>query len=154
MSCNLSDFFWNEVVVNLFLVFCDKENDSLLLLTQLSYCYRCNTHSCPRHGGFGQWSVFTPCSVTCGRGVAIRRRECNNPVPMYGGNGCGHLGRSEERRSCMLKECGRGGVVPPCKDSDHVYCERYSSPERTRLHYCRQRWTRNNCPSMCNLCTS
>lgn len=43
------------------------------------------------------------CSVTCGKGVSILRRECNNPSPENGGTPC--EGRDVERHKCELEKC-------------------------------------------------
>ncbi|CAF1064997.1 unnamed protein product [Adineta steineri] len=43
---------------------------------------------CPVDGGWSDWSNFTACSVTCGIGVYSRVRDCDNPVPSYGGDLC------------------------------------------------------------------
>jgi hypothetical protein len=39
----------------------------------------------------GDWSEWTPagqCSTTCGPGVQTFTRQCNNPEPANGGEGC------------------------------------------------------------------
>ncbi|TNN16020.1 Thrombospondin-2 [Schistosoma japonicum] len=40
------------------------------------------------NGGWGQWSEFTECSVTCGVGKRVRRRQCDYPRPQNGGLYC------------------------------------------------------------------
>ncbi|RMX47976.1 hypothetical protein pdam_00005390 [Pocillopora damicornis] len=40
------------------------------------------------NGGLGEWSKFGLCSKSCGSGVRMRHRECNKPVPRYGGTEC------------------------------------------------------------------
>ncbi|XP_077981821.1 semaphorin-5A-like [Glandiceps talaboti] len=43
------------------------------------------------HGEWGTWGAWEECSVTCGRGVRYRRRNCDNPAPSdYGGKYCKH----------------------------------------------------------------
>ena len=44
------------------------------------------------------WSVFSPCSVSCGRGQTQRSRQCNNPEV------CPHTMQSQTR-SCNLNSC-------------------------------------------------
>ncbi|KAJ8017553.1 A disintegrin and metalloproteinase with thrombospondin motifs 12 [Holothuria leucospilota] len=38
----------------------------------------------PVTGGWSAW-MDSPCSRTCGGGVIIRQRVCNNPFPSWGG---------------------------------------------------------------------
>ncbi|XP_043967332.1 A disintegrin and metalloproteinase with thrombospondin motifs 13 [Gambusia affinis] len=40
------------------------------------------------NGSWSSWSGFSSCSRTCGGGVMLRTRECNNPRPAFGGNDC------------------------------------------------------------------
>ena len=53
-------------------------------------------------GQWGLWSQWTPCSKTCGTGVTIRNRYCNNPAPENGGKPC--VGDNQESRPCSLKD--------------------------------------------------
>merc|ERR1712115_739540 len=46
--------------------------------------FECNTNTCPVDGGWSEWEEGT-CSVTCGGGIRIDNRECNNPEPKNGG---------------------------------------------------------------------
>ncbi|XP_077396637.1 A disintegrin and metalloproteinase with thrombospondin motifs 15-like [Festucalex cinctus] len=54
-------------------------------------------------GGWGKWGSFRDCSRTCGGGVQLARRECNNPVPENGGKYC--YGLRIKYRSCNLNPC-------------------------------------------------
>lgn len=80
--------------------------------------YWCQKGSCvPRddfmklvHGGWGPWSAFTPCSLTCGGGVQESRRECNNPLPENGGKYC--VGSRKKYRSCNTHACPPGTPDP------------------------------------------
>ncbi|XP_044798653.2 hemicentin-1 isoform X3 [Bubalus bubalis] len=54
-------------------------------------------------GGFSQWSAWTPCSVTCGKGIQKRSRLCNNPSPANGGKPC--QGSDSEMQNCHQKPC-------------------------------------------------
>ncbi|XP_067615530.1 A disintegrin and metalloproteinase with thrombospondin motifs 1 isoform X3 [Eurosta solidaginis] len=58
------------------------------------------------HGGWGPWSSFTPCSLTCGGGVQESQRECNNPLPKNGGKYC--AGSRKKYRSCNTHACPPG----------------------------------------------
>ena len=61
-------------------------------------------------GGWGAWSAWGECSVTCGGGEEVRRRECDNPAPQGGGEHC--QGEKEERRECGEGECGNSIEIP------------------------------------------
>ena len=45
------------------------------------------------------------CNVSCGNGVELWQRICDNPVPKYGGHNCSELGKSTETRNCSRKPC-------------------------------------------------
>ena len=55
------------------------------------------------NGVWGNWSSFSVCSKSCGRGTQIRQRECDSPSPAYGGAVC--LGNINETRSCNTNVC-------------------------------------------------
>ena len=57
----------------------------------------------PVHGGFSDWSEFTPCSHACGSGKQSRYRFCNQPVPKFGGNNCN--GKLVDERDCNTEAC-------------------------------------------------
>ncbi|XP_065934945.1 uncharacterized protein [Magallana gigas] len=48
----------------------------------------CNLGSCPIHGGFSEWNMWSVCSVSCGGGFKTRERACTNPSPRHGGSNC------------------------------------------------------------------
>ena len=54
--------------------------------------------------GYGPWIKSTPCSVTCGNGVEIWTRKCNNLAGKYDSN-CSKLGPTEEIRICEMEAC-------------------------------------------------
>ncbi|KAG9351670.1 hypothetical protein JZ751_022921 [Albula glossodonta] len=54
-------------------------------------------------GRWGKWGVFGSCSRTCGGGVELAKRECNNPLPANGGKYC--QGVRVKYRSCNLNPC-------------------------------------------------
>ncbi|XP_017143471.2 A disintegrin and metalloproteinase with thrombospondin motifs 9 isoform X1 [Drosophila miranda] len=62
------------------------------------------------NGGWGPWTVFTPCSLTCGGGVQESHRDCNDPVPDHGGKYC--VGSRKKYRSCNTHECPLGTPDP------------------------------------------
>ncbi len=50
-------------------------------------------------GGWGSWSTWGPCTVTCGSGGTYNRtRSCNNPQPAHGGEVCS--GSTWETEDC------------------------------------------------------
>ena len=57
------------------------------------------------NGGYGNWTLSIPCNVSCGAGVEIWRRSCDNPEPKYGGRNCSGLGKSIEFRNCVKLPC-------------------------------------------------
>ena len=60
---------------------------------------------CPIHGHWSAWGVFGKCSVTCGLGVKIRLRYCDNPAPQYRGRDC--VGDAKD-----VIECDSGFACP------------------------------------------
>ena len=68
--------------------------------TRTEICY---LGSCPVHGGWSAWSSWSKCSASCLTGTRIRHRNCNNPIPQYGGNLCD--GASTQMKNCSSQEC-------------------------------------------------
>ncbi|ELU10812.1 hypothetical protein CAPTEDRAFT_115562, partial [Capitella teleta] len=66
----------------------------------------CNT-TCGTAGGWGEWSAYSDCSVTCGHGKKFRTRECNNPKPLDGGLDC--IGLATETIPCTHACTVNGG---------------------------------------------
>ncbi|CAG2242951.1 unnamed protein product [Mytilus edulis] len=65
----------------------------------------CNLGDCPVDGHWGLWSSVR-CSVTCGNGIGLRTRRCDNPAPSGGGNGC--VGCDKKKKLCSLGKCHNG----------------------------------------------
>ncbi|KAM9718974.1 properdin-like isoform 2-T2 [Menidia menidia] len=64
---------------------------------------------CPVNGGWGQWSAFSTCPVTCGVGLQVSTRQCNSPAPNHGGASCPGEGR--KTKTCLTKtHCPVDGV--------------------------------------------
>ena len=68
------------------------------------------------HGGWSGWSLWRPCSVTCGSGVETLLRNCTNPAPQHGGEGC--KGSTVRSNVCKKDHCP--GNVPNCCWSNSV----------------------------------
>lgn len=49
------------------------------------------------NGNWGPWSPYTPCPVTCGVGLQVSVRRCDNPSPKHGGQPC----PGEERQTTI-----------------------------------------------------
>ncbi|XP_074919520.1 SCO-spondin-like [Chelonoidis abingdonii] len=78
-----------------------------------SACSTCTCHNgqlncsftrCPLDGGFAPWSLWTPCSVSCGGlGHMTRARGCTNPPPANGGKDC--VGLRTDIKYCQTADC-------------------------------------------------
>ena len=57
-------------------------------------------------GGWGEWTEWAECSVTCGGGEHGRTRVCDSPAPEYGGSDCTADGSSDsETEACGVDPC-------------------------------------------------
>lgn len=63
----------------------------------------CYLGSCPVHGGWSTWSSWSSCSASCSSGTTTRYRNCNKPVPRYGGDLCD--GDSIQQQHCNSGSC-------------------------------------------------
>ncbi|XP_065944565.1 coadhesin isoform X1 [Magallana gigas] len=63
----------------------------------------CNSQQCPVNGGWSTWGQFTPCDKSCGAGIHVRLRSCDQPSPSSGGLPC--YGNSLETASCNSQQC-------------------------------------------------
>uniref|UniRef100_A0A8C5Q5I0 Adhesion G protein-coupled receptor B1 n=1 Tax=Leptobrachium leishanense TaxID=445787 RepID=A0A8C5Q5I0_9ANUR len=63
---------------------------------------QCNNSAvCPVHGSWDEWSPWSLCSSTCGRGFRERTRTCN--PPQYGGEEC--KGPEKQTKFCNIALC-------------------------------------------------
>ncbi|XP_006635755.3 adhesion G protein-coupled receptor B1 isoform X2 [Lepisosteus oculatus] len=63
---------------------------------------QCNNSAvCPVHGAWDEWSPWSLCSSTCGRGYRDRTRTCR--PPQYGGNPCD--GPEKQTKFCNIAVC-------------------------------------------------
>ncbi|XP_071810115.1 properdin-like [Asterias amurensis] len=87
----------------------------------------CPSATCPVNGGWGEWSSWSKCSSTCGtNGFKTRKRQCDNPLPTFGGYPCD--GDPIGNKSCDNDPClynpeddSQGSAVKsevPCDDED------------------------------------
>eukprot|EP00076_Gallus_gallus_P033284 XP_024998822.1 adhesion G protein-coupled receptor B2 isoform X4 [Gallus gallus] len=60
-----------------------------------------NTATCPVHGAWEEWSLWSLCSVTCGRGARTRTRRC--VAPQHGGKAC--EGPELQAKPCSIATC-------------------------------------------------
>ncbi|XP_053126037.1 A disintegrin and metalloproteinase with thrombospondin motifs 15 [Hemicordylus capensis] len=72
-------------------------------------------------GNWGKWAPYGQCSRTCGGGVQLAKRECNNPAPANEGKYC--EGVRVKYRSCSLDPCS--GSVPG-KSFREEQCEAFN----------------------------
>ncbi|XP_054272557.1 hemicentin-1-like [Macrosteles quadrilineatus] len=63
----------------------------------------CNVLPCQVHGGWSEWTDWTSCSESCGRGTRRRYRRCDSPAPALGGDTC--LGSDGEQETCTIQPC-------------------------------------------------
>ena len=66
---------------------------------------QCHTRDIPVDGGYGPWSLFGPCSKSCGVGKHVRTRACDSPAAQSGGASCLKYGMAEEERMCNTQKC-------------------------------------------------
>ncbi|XP_017769222.1 PREDICTED: A disintegrin and metalloproteinase with thrombospondin motifs 20 isoform X2 [Nicrophorus vespilloides] len=62
-----------------------------------------NNIKTPINGSWGSWQNWGSCSRTCGGGIKMSIRECNNPPPAYGGSYC--TGGRTMYASCNTQPC-------------------------------------------------
>ncbi|XP_041357904.1 uncharacterized protein LOC121374862 isoform X2 [Gigantopelta aegis] len=63
-------------------------------------------------GGWSSWSMWSECTVTCGKGKRSRFRMCDSPYPLHGGRFCS--GQTVQWRECH-KACPESFPASPLK---------------------------------------
>ncbi|XP_035861805.1 adhesion G protein-coupled receptor B1 isoform X10 [Sander lucioperca] len=66
----------------------------------------CNSQTCTVHGAWDEWSPWSLCSSTCGRGYRSRTRTCT--PPQFGGDACD--GPEKQTKFCNIAVCPVDGV--------------------------------------------
>lgn len=86
-------------------------------------------------GGYSEWSKFSECNATCGGGIMVRKRSCNNPEPQHGGKNCKGLGTAVEEKNCNSFPCPLDGGYSHWSNftSCSVTC---GGGEQTRIRSC------------------
>ncbi|MGH0170561.1 UNVERIFIED_CONTAM: hypothetical protein FKN15_059396 [Acipenser sinensis] len=80
------------------------------------------------NGGWGSWSSWSACTRSCGAGVQNAERQCNNPVPKYGGKYC--LGERRRYKICNTDSCQSD--KPSFR---HIQCRHFDSiPYKGKLY--------------------
>uniref|UniRef100_A0A3Q3F4P0 SCO-spondin n=1 Tax=Labrus bergylta TaxID=56723 RepID=A0A3Q3F4P0_9LABR len=111
----------------------------------------CQDIDCRVDGGWTPWSVWSDCSVTCGRGTQVRTHACINPPPRNNGSQCS--GPERETQDCHTplclddlcpwspwspcsRSCGAGSVsrhrVCVCEEGGDAACPSEIEAERNR----------------------
>ena len=67
----------------------------------------CSLLELPVNGNWGEWDPWSVCDQTCGPGLQLRTRQCNNPAPTFDGNFC-------EPPTFESRECSNS---PECPNS-------------------------------------
>lgn len=57
-------------------------------------------------GGWGNWTQWSECSRSCGSGISIQSRVCDNPLPAHGGSFC--IGKRTMYKTCNTDPCPVG----------------------------------------------
>ncbi|XP_045179646.1 A disintegrin and metalloproteinase with thrombospondin motifs adt-1-like isoform X1 [Mercenaria mercenaria] len=83
----------------------------------------CNVEPCAVHGQWSDWGEWSNCTVTCENGTKSRQRDCDNPLPQFGGMNC--TGDSLDIEECSEQPCPVDGGW--CWSSTTKCTETYSS---------------------------
>ncbi|KAK3092788.1 hypothetical protein FSP39_007241 [Pinctada imbricata] len=64
---------------------------------------RCQIKPCSVDGQWGKWISFSACTASCGHGIIVQNRACDQPAPKYGGQAC--KGNNTRTISCNVTPC-------------------------------------------------
>ncbi|XP_053391767.1 protein jagged-1-like [Mercenaria mercenaria] len=81
---------------------CNSLNKSYTCICQSGYSGSLCQVS-PADGNWSDWSIWSKCSVSCGSGVRLRQRSCDNPPPDEHGKVC--QGSNTENSDCENDRC-------------------------------------------------
>ncbi|XP_078611401.1 uncharacterized protein LOC144881901 isoform X2 [Branchiostoma floridae x Branchiostoma japonicum] len=102
-------------------------------------CYK-YSRSCRVDGQWSEWGPWSDCSVGCGRGSNVRRRNCSDPAPRNGGWRC--AGKPVEIKECTQnKKCSSGNCRniilegTPIKEAHRSSLTAYTAGDETWLGY-------------------
>ncbi|KAJ8359231.1 hypothetical protein SKAU_G00157560 [Synaphobranchus kaupii] len=108
---------------------------------------------CAVPGGWGPWSAYSECSVTCGLGQSVRTRPCDSPAPRHGGQFC--PGDSISTLICNTHihcpvngQWSEWGEWSQCKRAGKtITCKQYSQGIQRRWRTCEHmNWDGAVCP--------
>uniref|UniRef100_A0A182VQ07 Uncharacterized protein n=1 Tax=Anopheles minimus TaxID=112268 RepID=A0A182VQ07_9DIPT len=69
----------------------------------------CKLQECHVDGGWSEWTRWSQCSKSCGKGIKSRKRYCNNPAPKAGGKPC--VGENIEHTQCSVRQCRNDALL-------------------------------------------
>lgn len=79
-------------------------------------------------GGWAEWGSWSSCSRTCGAGVSIVERKCDQPEPAHGGKFC--IGERRRYKICNTDPCPEGS--PSFRS---IQCSNYNDKEYKGKNY-------------------
>lgn len=105
----------------------------------------CNTQPCPVDCVMGDWSTWTPCDKTCGKGTRSRNRNVS-VQSQYGGKACE---ATVEINECNPQQCPQDCVVAPW--SAWTECDKKCGggmQTRSRAVLVESKYAGRECPSL------
>ncbi|XP_064624818.1 A disintegrin and metalloproteinase with thrombospondin motifs 6-like [Lineus longissimus] len=80
------------------------------------------------NGGWGNWTTWGECSRSCGGGIQVIERLCDNPRPRFGGKYC--IGERKKYRLCNTEKCPTNTT-----SFRELQCSSYNSIEFRGTYY-------------------